>query len=71
MLLASGDIPETGYNGISDKFQKFNYISESITPWQVVHGFDLSYISYLGDRVTPEICKIYITLIEIDIGNIC
>jgi len=36
MLIVSGDIPETGYNGISDKFHKFNYTSESCTPWQGV-----------------------------------
>lgn len=36
MLIVSGDIPEAGYNGISDKFHKFNYTSESCTPWQGV-----------------------------------
>ena len=63
MQIVSGDIPESGYNGISDKFHKLNYTSESCTPWQVVRGFDLPYISYLDDRVTPEICKDYAELI--------
>ena len=41
--------------GISIIF--LNFLKSGL--WQEVLGFDLSYFSYLDDRVTPEICKIY------------